>query len=310
MKHRIIINGKFSDNYQLRQIIEKLKTMYELDVRVSWESGDISDFCREAADGYKRVIVAGGDGSMNEAVTGLMDIHDPPELAIVPMGTANDLAVCAGMPVELEESFLFAFKQEAVSVDVIQVNDRFIMNTAALGQAAKVTERTPDMLKGLVGKFAYSLSSLISFFDVTDPVPFKDNFENDNEYIFGYICNGSSCGGGFQISPTARINDGQMDILLIKHFDLTNIANVTFDLWQNNENEYIKRFRTDEIYLEAKNTLQISIDGEIYSSDKFYFKCRENALKLVVNSESELISESSCYNGEKFIPNALNSALN
>ena len=310
MKHRIIINGKFSDNYQLRQIIEKLKTMYELDVRVSWESGDISEFCRETAGDFKRVIVAGGDGSMNEAVTGLMEIPEPPELAIVPMGTANDLALCAGMPVELEESLMFAFSQEAVPVDVIQVNDRYIMNTAALGQAAKVTERTPDMLKGIVGKFAYSLSSLISLFDVTDPVPFKDNFDNNNEYIFGYICNGSSCGGGFQISPTARINDGQMDVLLIKHCDLTNIANVTFDLWQNNENEYIKRFRTNELYLEAINTLQISIDGEIYTSEKFYFKCRKNALKLVMDSQSELIAEQACHYEQNSNSKALSPVFN
>ena len=290
MKYRIILNGKFSQHMQLREIIERLKISHDVDIRVSWSAGDMQEFAEEIDRSYERVIVAGGDGSINEVVNGLMKSENPPELAIIPLGTANDLALSARVPLDLEEAFEFAMNKTATDVDVIQVNDRYFLNAASLGQAAKVTERTPDVLKGIVGKYAYSLSSLISFFDTSNPVPFRNNLDTENRYIFGYICNGITCGGGFEISPDSRINDGFMDVLLIKQFDLTQIANVTLDLWQNNENEYIKRFKSNELYLESDRNIQVSLDGEIYSSNKFFFKCLNHSLKMVIGPESQLVA--------------------
>ncbi len=291
MKYRIIINGKFSQDIELRKTIEQFKRKYDFDVRVTWDSGDITELVSELSEDYKRVIIAGGDGSVNEAVEGLMGMAAAPELAVVPLGTANDLALSGKVPEETEMAMEFAFTQDAVPIDVIQMNDSYILNAASLGQAAKVTQRTPAFLKGVVGKYAYSLSSLISFFDTAAPVPFVDNHENSNEYIFGYICNGQKCGGGFEVAPDSKINDGLMDVLLIKKFDMTNIANITFDLWQNNENEYIKRMQVKELYLESGRPLPISVDGEIHSSNKVYLKSLYRALKVVIHSESELLVE-------------------
>lgn len=289
MRSRLIINGKLSQNIELRKTIEKYKRTHNFDIRVTWESGDISALTQEVSEDCERIIIAGGDGSVNEAVDGLMKMPKPPELAVVPLGTANDLAISGKVPIEIDEAFKFALEQSAVPIDVIQMNDNYILNAASLGQAAKVTERTPDFLKGVVGKYAYSLSSLISFFDTSAPVPFVDNLENNNEYIFGYICNGQRCGGGFEIAPKSKIDDGLIDVLLIKKFDLTNIANITFDLWQNNENDYIKRMQVKELYLESKSPMPISLDGEIYSSNKIYLKNIFHALKMVIHSESELL---------------------
>ena len=289
MKYRIVINGKFSQDIELRKSIEKFKRDYDFDVRVSWDSGDIAQLASEVSEDCDRVIIAGGDGSVNEAVEGLMGMASAPELAIVPMGTANDLALSGKVPIETEKALEFALKQDAIAIDIIQINDSYILNAASLGQAAKVTQKTPGFLKGVVGKYAYSLSSLISFFDTTAPVPFRDNLENENEYLFGYVCNGQRCGGGFEVAPDSVINDGLMDVLLIKKFDLTNIANITFDLWQNNENDYIKRVQLKELYLEAERPMPISVDGEIYSSNKVYLKSLYRALKVVIHSESELL---------------------
>lgn len=289
MKYRIIINGKFSQNIDLRKTIEKYRRNFDFDIRVTWDSGDIISLAEEVAGKCDRIIIAGGDGSVNEAVNGLMNMKEAPELAVVPLGTANDLAISGRIPVETEKAFKFALEEKALPIDVIQLNDTYFLNAVSLGQAAKVTERTPDFLKGVVGKYAYSLSSLISFFDTSAPIPFVDNLDNENEYIFGYICNGQRCGGGFEIAPTSKIDDGLIDILLIKKFDLTNIANITFDLWQNNENEYIKRIQVKELYLQAENPLPLSIDGEIHSSSKVYLKNAHHALKMVIHSESELL---------------------
>jgi len=293
MKSRVIINGKFADNRELREVLKSFKSSFEFDVRLSWEAGDLSTFAEEMEAGYDRVIVVGGDGSVNETVCGLMKLPNPPELAVVPLGTANDLATGAKIPVILKDAFEFAFTGSAVPVDVIQVNDHYVMNIAALGEAAKVTRRTPELLKGVVGKLAYSLSSLVSFFDTANPVPFTDKSDEGGSYVFGYVCNGISCGGGFEVAPASKINDGEMDVLLIRQFDFTKAANVTFDLWQNNGNQLIKRYRTSELRLESETPVQMSIDGEVYSSSDLHFKCLNKALKMVIHPEAALITEES-----------------
>ena len=290
MKYRIIMNGKFADNFRLRDIIERFLSTKDMDVRVSWSGGDLQEFAEEIDDSYDRVIVVGGDGSLNEVVNGLMNLENPPELAVVPLGTANDLAISAKIPVDTERAFEFAIYNTAFPIDVIHVNERYFLNAASLGQAAKASQRTPEMLKGVVGKYAYSLSSLISFFDVTRPIPFRDNLDNDNKYIFGYVCNGITCGGGFEVTPDSRINDGKMDVLLIKEFDLTQAASITLDLWQNNENEYIKRFQTDDLMLESEQPIEVSLDGEAYSTHEFHFKCLPRSLKMVIGPESQLVA--------------------
>ena len=93
MKYRIIINGKFSQNIDLRKTIEKYKRNFDFDIRVTWDSGDIISLAEEVAGNCDRIIIAGGDGSVNEAVNGLMNMKEAPELAVVPLGTANDLAI-------------------------------------------------------------------------------------------------------------------------------------------------------------------------------------------------------------------------
>ena len=291
MKYRIIINGKFADNFQLRRILEMSRNRYDFDVRVTWSAGDVAEFIKETEGKYDRIIVAGGDGTMNEAIDGLVRLPSRPELAQIPLGTANDLAISGRVPIETSEAVNFAFSAKAFQADVTQLNNRYIINAASLGQAAKATHNTPDFLKGVVGKYAYSLSSLLSYFDTTNFIPFQSSNNPKEEYVFGYICNANSCGGGFMISEDAKIDDGLMDVLLIKKFALDNITNVTFDLWQNNDNEFIKRFTTDKFYLEAGQPLPVSIDGEIYSANKLMFQVLPKAVNLVISQESRLLTQ-------------------
>ena len=290
-EYRVIINGKLSDNKDLRLGLEKKKLQYEINIRVSWEEGNITDLAKEAQPG-ERIIVIGGDGSINEAVKGLMESSKRNELAFVPMGTANDFAREVNIPLDLELALDFAFDGKTQAVDVLQVNDEYCLNALSIGQAARVTERTPGMIKDVVGKFAYSLTSLISFFDTKSPVIFRDG-ETENEYIFGYIMNSSSCGGGFNVAPEALVDDGLMDVLLIKKMDLYSIANVTYDLWQDNENDYIKRLSLNELYLEGKETLPLSLDGEVkYLSNKIFVKCLNKKLKVVMPASSPMLKSS------------------
>lgn len=148
---RAILNGKKAGTPELRNEIMRMREQgVDLQVRVTWESADMGRLVKEAVnEGIRRIVVAGGDGTVNEAVTALNQI-DPnarPELAIIPMGTANDFATATKIPTTIRESIELAVNGDAVAVDSVQANDRYFMNIAAAGFGAEITAETPLELK-------------------------------------------------------------------------------------------------------------------------------------------------------------------
>ena len=164
MSLRLILNGKKAGNEQLREAVSKFRQATPLEVRVTYEGGDVERLIYEAnKEGEKRVIVAGGDGTVNEAVNALMKIEHSqrPALAILPMGTANDFACSANIPTEYLSALTLAFEGHTHEVDVVEVDKRFFINVASAGFGAKITATTPPALKNLLGGGAYTLAGLV-----------------------------------------------------------------------------------------------------------------------------------------------------
>ena len=119
---RAILNGKKAGTPELRSEIMRMREQgVDLQVRVTWESQDMTRLVSEAVNqGMKRIVVAGGDGTVNEAVTALNQIEANvrPELAIIPMGTANDFATATKIPIMIREAIELAVNGDAVAVDL------------------------------------------------------------------------------------------------------------------------------------------------------------------------------------------------
>ena len=113
---RAILNGKKANIPELRQAIFAARDNdIDLQVRVTWESSDMFRLVSEAiCDGVKRLIVAGGDGTVNEAVNALNQFRasERPQLAIIPMGTANDFATATGIPNDISGAFGVSAKRK------------------------------------------------------------------------------------------------------------------------------------------------------------------------------------------------------
>lgn len=148
---RAILNGKKAGNPELRNAIMKMRDKgVDVQVRVTWESQDMPRLVKEAAtDGIERIVVAGGDGTVNEAASALIHIdHESrPELAIIPLGTANDFATANHIPDSIADALTLAVEGKALSVDCVKANDRCFINVAAAGFGAEVTAETPVELK-------------------------------------------------------------------------------------------------------------------------------------------------------------------
>ena len=135
---RLVLHGKAAARPEIREAVAAVRADgHRVEVRVTWEAGDSALFAKEAAaQGVEVVVAGGGDGSLNEVVSGVVDGSGPPKcsIALLPLGTANDFAHGCGIPVDDPTAALrLAAETEARPIDLCQINGRVFVNMATGG---------------------------------------------------------------------------------------------------------------------------------------------------------------------------------
>src|SRR5688572_7669682 len=126
--------------------------------KLTFDDDDASRFARAATQrGADLIIAAGGDGTVNQIVNGMMRARRAqlPRLAVIPLGTANDFAKGLQIPLELQAAAELAVRGNAVNVDVAQVNRRYFVNVSTGGFGPDITEQASSKSKARFGKLAY-----------------------------------------------------------------------------------------------------------------------------------------------------------
>lgn len=287
---RILLHGNKSGLSEVRSSIFDLRSQgHTIEVRTTWEHGDIHRFVREAIqEQVPRIVAGGGDGTVNEVADALslIDRTNRPEFAVLPLGTANDFATACEIPTDIRAALKLALEGQAVPIDLCKANERHFLNVATGGFGAQVTTETPVQLKNFLGGGAYTLTGIVkalNFSPVSGTLATADS-EGEYEMIVGAACNGRQAGGGQILAPEACINDGLMDIVLVTTFPAYDIDIVISELLNPSlEGKYIKRFQTRWVEATSRGgTDQINLDGEPYFASKIRFEVIPNALNLVL----------------------------
>jgi lipid kinase YegS len=290
----IILNGKKAGLPAVRDAISIFrKEVDHVEVRVTYEYGDVKRFMHEAIQlGASRLIIGGGDGSVNEMVGALATLprRERPKLGILPLGTANDFATACKIPLESLEALRFAEGQPAVPVDIAKANDRYFMNMATAGFGAQVTAETPIELKNFLGGGAYTLTGVLKALDF---VPYESHISTPHDHlqnlhiVAGAVCNGKQAGGGQVLAPHAFINDGLLDVVSISEFQLTDLPQVLDEIKNPTiDGKFIKYIQTPWLESESKQIIPVNLDGEPYSSYKIRFEIVPDAIDLVLPEDS------------------------
>ncbi|KAK9802807.1 hypothetical protein WJX73_009820 [Symbiochloris irregularis] len=163
----LILNGKKSGDPDVRAAVKHLrKEGHTVDVRITYEEDDTERFTAEALKApCDAIVIAGGDGSINQMANALIKLDAPPEtrLGIIPMGTANDFATGLGIPDDPWEALQLATHKTANPVDVGLVNGKAFLNVATGGFGTEVTVQTDDDLKDKMGGAAYLFTGIAKF---------------------------------------------------------------------------------------------------------------------------------------------------
>jgi len=290
----IILNGKKAGISTVREAISTFRNeITNVQVRATYEYGDVERFMLEAVqNGIERLIIGGGDGSVNEVVNAMAKLprEKRPTLAILPLGTANDFATACKIPLESLEALRFAMSDSSTPVDIVKANDRYFVNMATAGFGAQVTADTPVELKNFLGGGAYTLTGVLkamNFVPYHSNVTTAENSFKNLPIVAGAICNGKQAGGGQVLAPNALINDGLLDIVSISQFTLADIPQVHEEIKNPSANgTFIKYVQSSWIESESEHIIPVNLDGEPYSSHKIRFEVVPSAIDLIIPKNS------------------------
>jgi lipid kinase YegS len=294
-KVHLILNGKVVGNDKLRAAIARQREIgHHFELRVTSEKGDARRFVSEA-DRVDLLIAAGGDGTLNEVVHGLMDlsINARPALGVVPLGTANDFAVGCDIPRDPEEALALCMKARAVAIDVGKANERWFLNAASAGFGAQITATTSPELKRLLGSAAYTLMGAILAINVHQyhgRVTLPDR-EISGSGPVAIIGNGRQTGGGVQVAPRAFIDDALLDVLVVRQIPATALLAAARELQQlSPDGEYISYWQTPWVEVHPEEMIPVNLDGEPVEFSSVRYEAVSKAIRVIVPPNCPLLS--------------------
>ena len=287
------IAGRGRAGRRLSRILELMEAM---DIRPlvhqSAGVGDLESRVREAVQGgATQLIVAGGDGSIHEAVNGIMAGAGDAALGVVPVGTGNDFAKAAGIPLDWEAATTLLARRIADGasprrIDLGRMNDRWFANGAGIGLDAKVTHIARSY-RWPIGDLVY----LVAIFDAmadgiaTPSILIEaDELRWDGPLTLANISNGPWVGGMFHIAPTASNEDGTLELLIAAPVTRRRILRLLPKLMQGRhmEEPEIVHASVRRVKVSASTAVPSHLDGEVQPlQTEFEIEVLPEALRLL-----------------------------
>lgn len=231
------------------------------------KQGDATDFARLYSPEFDLVVCIGGDGTLNETISGLMLSGSDVPLGYIPSGSTNDFAACHGISSDPLTAALDAATGNPKLIDIGRFGDRYFSYVAAFGAFSWLSYTTPQNLKNVLGHSAYILDAVKDLPKVKAHHLRLDtgNFVCEGDYIFGAVCNSTSVAGTITLPKNiVDTGDGQFEVLLVHEpRTLIDFQNLLIGvLTQDYSSPFLDFFQTDHLKISAPPELDWSLDGE------------------------------------------------
>jgi YegS/Rv2252/BmrU family lipid kinase len=255
---------------------------FRLTRETAYDPGGIPDAIRRHAAGVDLVILGGGDGTMSSALPGLLDTGLP--LGILPLGTANNLARTLDIPTKLEEACRVIARGHRRRIDVGKANDRAFLTTASMGLSVRITEELTSETKKRWGPLAYVVTALHS---LRDPGDLHAEIAYDDQVLRGravqiVVGNGRYYGSGLAVAKDARIDDGRLDLYVIRPQPRWRMILLARSLKQGSlgEKRDVQAIGAKAFTIITRHPHDIDVDGEIGATTPARFTVMEKALEV------------------------------
>ncbi|AUX41767.1 hypothetical protein SOCE26_031900 [Sorangium cellulosum] len=245
--------------------------------------------------GADLVVAAGGDGTINEIVQGLGPYRDRARLALLPLGTGNDLARTLGVPLDPAEAFALLdedhVEAQTRKLDLVHVESagqtRYCLNVAAGGFSGQVDEALTDDMKATWGPLAYLRSAMKVLPDLTGyqtTIAWDDQEFERVEALNVIVANGRTCAGGMRVASRASMEDGLLDVVIVRYASLLDLAAVAARLLAGTylSSDEVMHRRASRVRIAAKPGMWFNVDGELLSNAPISFSVEPRAIRVLV----------------------------
>ena len=243
------------------------KNDYEVLIHATQYPRDAYEKAKEYADKVDLIVCSGGDGTLDEVVTGIMEVESKVPIGYIPSGSTNDFANSLFMPKNMTDVAAMIMEEKLYQCDIGKFNEQTFAYIAAFGIFTDVAYGTEQGLKNILGHVAYFLEGVKRLFDIrTFRMKVQtENFCVENEFIFGMITNSRSVGGFKNLTgKNVDMDDGLFEVTLITKpknpLELQEI--LTALVLKEDNSDLIYSFKTSQITLESEEEVPWTLDGE------------------------------------------------
>lgn len=272
----LIVYNPFSRNNKIEKykdyLINKLKNKYDIvDFYKSEGIRTITNYVYNNVNNYDALIISGGDGTINEAITGVVEASSNVLVSIIPSGTVNDLATLLGYSKNVKKSVKKFLTNTNSYMDICKINDKYFSYAAAAGKYTDVSYTTPRFLKRLFGPLAYLFYGIKEFFkyEKLDLEITYDNNKIEGTFYVIFLLNTKRIAGFiFDRKHDVILNDGKIEIALINKCKITWPRLARFFICGNKAKKGIKLLSASNIQIKSLKEIDINTDGEFACSAK------------------------------------------
>ena len=279
-KHMAEIVGKFSGAGFLTEVL------------MTEGKGDARDFAAQYGGNADIVAVAGGDGTFNEVVDGLIGAGHKTALGYIPAGSTNDFANSIGLPKQMMDCVDTIVSGAPTAVDIGSFNGRIFSYVASFGAFTSATYSVPQNLKNIFGHAAYVMGGLK---EIAELKPIHARFVSDKDtgharvyegdYVIGAVCNSRSVGGILHLENLGvDMSDGEMEVLLVKMpKDIIQLSETAMSMLGGTfQSDQIESFTTSNLEVEIENGIHWTLDGEYEEGRQFCeIKILPSAIRVI-----------------------------
>lgn len=273
---------------------------YDAEIKYTRKAKDATEIVKNLPNDIDLVISAGGDGTLNEVVTGNMAREKTLTLANLPMGTTNDVGHMYGLSKDYIKNLELILSGTTKKVDVCYINDRPFIYVACLGDYIDMSYNTPRELKKKYGKISYIMYGLKQLRNKINTYNIKykiDGKEYTGNYAFFFITNSSRVAGFNDIYYDIKLDDRMFEVAFIPLKNKKEMLRVFFQLSKNGLKNIpnVTYYQTNNLELEFLDPPKVSwcIDGEEFKTfeTKYIFSVHKRTKMLLPNENVNRLFE-------------------
>jgi diacylglycerol kinase (ATP) len=291
VKPYIIFNPNAGSVGDRETAVARLKELKPIALRITRRTGDAERWARKArASKARYIVVAGGDGTLNEVVNGVGTGAKSLRIGLMPLGTGNDFARTLGLPSSIDDNIDILRSGKARWIDIVRVKSRrsrYFVNVSAGGFSGLVNEKMTPEIKRTWGPLAYvrgAAAALPKLHAYKTEILLDDSERLSFDLYNVVVANGRFVAGGLPIAPTADPADGKLEVVLVPQLGPAEIALLAAQIVLGkhlSSNATIFR-QARKVAVRSRPGMWFNVDGELVGNAPTVFQIMPRALNFIV----------------------------